>query len=89
VLTYAASLSAVGADPTVVTVPDPTTVSPGFLGFAVMFLLAVATILLIRSMVGHLRKVRYMAEPGDESQVPPRTSGASSNSEAPRNSGSA
>ena len=57
---------AFGADPKVITVPDPDTVSPGFLGFAVMFLLAAATILLIRSMVGHLRKVRYSAAPEDQ-----------------------
>jgi hypothetical protein len=55
-----------GADPKVITVPDPATVSPGFLGFAVMFLLAVATILLIRSMVTHLRRVRYLPESQDQ-----------------------
>ena len=65
-LTYAASLGAFGADPKVITVPDPDTVSPGFLGFAVMFLLAVATIVLIRSMVVHLRKVRYLPEPEEQ-----------------------
>ena len=67
-----------GADPKVITVPDPDTVSPGFLGFAVMFLLAVATILLIRSMVTHLRKVRYLPESEDQA---PRT--------GPNNSGPA
>jgi hypothetical protein len=59
------------ADPQVVTVPDPDTVSPGFLGFAVIFVLSLATILLIRSMVGHLRKVRYSVAPEDQA-----TSGA-------------
>ena len=54
-------------DPQVVQVPDPDTVSPGFMGFAVIFLLAVATILLIRSMVGHLRKVRYSPDIHDRS----------------------
>ena len=49
--------------PEVITVPDPDTVSPGFIGFAVIFLLAIVTMLLIRSMVGHLRKVRYAPEP--------------------------
>jgi len=57
------------ADPKVITVPDPDTVSPGFLGFVVIFLLAVATVLLIRSMVGHLRKVRYSPEPQDRPQA--------------------
>ncbi|HST83241.1 MAG TPA: hypothetical protein VLL08_16010 [Kineosporiaceae bacterium] len=65
-LSYAASLGVFGADPKVITVPNPDTVSPGFLGFAVMFLLAVATILLIRSMVAHLRKVRYLPEPEEQ-----------------------
>lgn len=46
--------------------PDPSQVSPGFAGFATMFLLAVAVILLIRSMVHHLRKVRYGPGPGGE-----------------------
>jgi len=41
---------------------DPRYASPGVLGFLVVFLLAVATWLLVRSMVGHLRKVRYAAE---------------------------
>jgi hypothetical protein len=41
---------------------DPQYASPGVAGFLVVFFLAVATYLLIRSMVGHLRKVRYDAE---------------------------
>jgi len=41
---------------------DPRYASPGVLGFLVVFLLALATWLLIRSMTGHLRKVRYHAE---------------------------
>ena len=40
-------------------VPPPEKVTPGVLGFTVMFFLALATFVLIRSMVGHLRKVRY------------------------------
>ena len=66
------------ADPKVITVPDPDTVSPGFLGFAVMFLLAIATVLLIRSMVGHLRKVRYLPDPEDNTSR--TTSGSASGS---------
>lgn len=49
---------------TVKTIPDPDTVSPGFAGFLVVFALAVATVLLIRSMVKHLRKVNYA--PGEQ-----------------------
>jgi hypothetical protein len=41
---------------------DPRYASPGVLAFLVIFCLAIATWLLIRSMVGHLRKVRYSAE---------------------------
>lgn len=41
---------------------DPQKASPGVAGFLVVFVLALATWLLIRSMVGHLRKVRYRAE---------------------------
>ncbi|HET9658444.1 MAG TPA: hypothetical protein VFP72_24035 [Kineosporiaceae bacterium] len=44
--------------------PPAEKVTPGVLGFAVVFVLALATWLLLRSMVGHLRKVRYSPEPG-------------------------
>jgi hypothetical protein len=46
--------------------PISSQISPGFLGFVVLFLLAVATYLLIRSMVYHLRKVRYGPSPDDK-----------------------
>jgi hypothetical protein len=45
--------------------PPDDMVGPGTAGFIVIFLLALATVVLIRSMVGHLRKVRY--GPGPES----------------------
>jgi hypothetical protein len=38
---------------------DQDSVGPGLAGFLVMFALAIAVVLLVRSMVGHLRKVRY------------------------------
>jgi hypothetical protein len=38
---------------------DETVVSPGLAGFLVTFALALATVFLIRSMVKHLRRVRY------------------------------
>jgi hypothetical protein len=47
-------------------VNDPTLGSPGLAGFLATFALAVATWLLMRSMVGRLRKVRYGPGP-----VPP------------------
>ena len=41
---------------------DPTTVTPTWVGFAVTFLIAVATVLLIMDMVRRIRRVRYRAE---------------------------
>lgn len=46
--------------------PPAEKVSPGLLGFIVVFALALATWLLLRSMVGHMRKVRFSPEPGQE-----------------------
>ena len=54
---------------TVETVPDPDKVSPGFAGFATVFVLAIATIVLIRSMTRHLRQVRYTADPSDPADL--------------------
>jgi hypothetical protein len=53
---------------TVEKIPAPDTVSPGFAGFLMVFLLALATVLLIRSMVKHLRKVNHLPEPPDPDQ---------------------
>lgn len=53
---------------------DPSVVAPGLLGFLVTFFLALATLFLIRSMVKHLRKVRYGPDPyGEESPGPAGT----------------
>ena len=41
---------------------DPSVVSPGIAGFLTLFVLALAFIVLVRSMVGHLRKVRFQAD---------------------------
>lgn len=43
--------------------PAASAISPGIVGFLVTFALVIATVLLIRSMVGHLRKVRYGPPP--------------------------
>ena len=43
--------------------PKPETVTPGLAGFLVVFGLALVTVLLIRSMTSHLRKVRYSPDP--------------------------
>lgn len=58
-LTAQSALTTLGAT------PDPSEVGPGLLGFVVMFGLALAVMLLVRSMVGHLRKVRYSVPPGE------------------------
>jgi hypothetical protein len=48
--------------------PSPETVGPGFAGFLAIFGVAVATVLLLRSMVGHLRKVRYSPDPAAQTR---------------------
>ena len=64
--------------------PAPDLVSPGIAGFIVVFGLALATVLLLRSMVGHLRKVRYGPGPPSDAesdagpQPAPPASGAAS-----------
>jgi hypothetical protein len=55
---------------------DPRYASPGVLGFFVVFFLALATWLLIRSMVGHLRKVRYSAERAEKRAADEAESGS-------------
>ena len=67
----AAAWLATTVDPGTSSIPKPDTVSPGFGGFLTMFLLTCATILLVRSMVKHLRKVRYSPEPPDPAVVTP------------------
>jgi len=52
--------------------PAPDLVSPGIAGFIVVFMLALATVLLLRSMVGHLRKVRYGPGPPADTESQPR-----------------
>ena len=69
-LALAVALASVTPEPSATSIPKPETVSPGFAGFLTVFLLAVATVLLIRSMVGHLRKVRYSPDPNAQSSAP-------------------
>ncbi len=58
--------------------PDPTSVTPGFLGFFVVFLLAIATWLLLRNLTARLRRMRYREER--------RVAGESGTLESPGNS---
>ncbi len=51
--------------------PNEDTVSPGLLGFLTVFGLALAVVLLVRSMVKHLRKVRYSLDPDGNPWQPP------------------
>lgn len=48
--------------------PDPDSVTPGLLGFLVVFVLAIATWLLLRNMTGRLRRMRYREEQRLESE---------------------
>jgi len=48
---------------------DPAYASPGVLGFLAIFFVALATLLLMRSMTRHLRKVRYGPGPDGEPPV--------------------
>lgn len=48
--------------PDAVTTPDADTVSPGFAGFMTVFLIAVATLFLLRSMTKHMRKAKFLAD---------------------------
>ncbi len=52
------------------TEPDPSSVTPGVLGFLVVFLLALVTWLLLRNMTGRLRRLRFREEQR-QSQLPP------------------
>jgi hypothetical protein len=63
--------------------PPDWKVTPGLLGFAVTFALVIAFLLLIRSMIGHLRKVRYTPEPGGPADQGGSESGSGSSAETP------
>jgi hypothetical protein len=65
----------VSGSPVLAAGADPQYASPGVIAFLVIFFLAIATLLLIRSMVGHLRKVRYSAEREEREAADARTAG--------------
>ena len=50
-------------------------VGPGTAGFITIFLLALATVVLVRSMVGHLRKVRYGPGPDGDAKAADKPKG--------------
>ncbi|GAB3594819.1 hypothetical protein GCM10027446_19200 [Angustibacter peucedani] len=55
--------------------PDPSSVTPGVLGFLVVFLLAIATWLLLRNMTGRLRRMKFREEQrlaAEQSPAPPQ-----------------
>jgi hypothetical protein len=58
--------------------PSPQTVGPGLAGFLAIFGVALATVLLLRSMVGHLRKVRYSPDPAAQTRQDPPAAGSPS-----------
>ncbi|MCU1439073.1 MAG: hypothetical protein JWP85_70 [Rhodoglobus sp.] len=45
---------------------DPNLITPGVIGFAITFLIAVATVLLLLDMTRRVRRVRYRAEIREE-----------------------
>ena len=47
---------------------DPSQVTPGLLGFLMTLFMVIAVILLMRSMVGRVRRVRYRAQAEEELQ---------------------
>lgn len=53
--------------------PDPDSVTPGVLGFLVVFVLAVVTWLLMRNLTARLRRMRFREEQrlAAEAQRPP------------------
>ena len=63
--------------------PNSADVSPGLLGFITIFVLALATVVLVRSMVKHLRKVRYSPGPDGQMWTPPGPVGAPTAPQAP------
>ncbi|GLY14685.1 hypothetical protein LWF15_05870 [Kineosporia rhizophila] len=63
-----AVLMAASTEPDAVRVPDPDIVSPGFAGFLTVFVLACVTVLLIRSMTGHMRKAKFLADERDRAE---------------------
>jgi hypothetical protein len=58
--------------------PSLETIGPGFAGFVAIFGVALATVLLLRSMVGHLRKVRYSPDPAAQARQDTPAPGSSS-----------
>lgn len=54
------------ATPTPTPGPKADMVTPGVLGFLIMFLIAVATVLLIIDMTRRVRRVRYRAEVAEQ-----------------------
>lgn len=63
--------------------PNADSVSPGLLGFLTVFFLALATVVLVRSMTKHLRRVRYSPGPDGQMWTPPGPVGAQQPAAAP------
>lgn len=66
--TALASILVSATEPDAVRVPDPDIVSPGFAGFLTVFVLACVTVLLIRSMTGHMRRAKFLADERDRAE---------------------
>lgn len=76
-------------DPTPSPTPDltdPWFVSPGIEGFLMFFVVAVATILLIRSMLKHVRKANFRAAEREEELYGPAVPGDAVDAGGPESS---
>lgn len=73
-------------DPTPSPVPayegDPNLITPGVIGFAITFLIAVATVLLLIDMTRRVRRVRYREEVREKLAAEAAASGAGKNGAA-------
>jgi len=62
---FARNLNSIGDELIPAIEVDPTSVTPGVIGFLVTFLLMVIVILLVSDMVRRIRRVRYRREISD------------------------
>ncbi|MGB3374725.1 MAG: hypothetical protein WBA87_06250 [Microbacterium sp.] len=70
--------------PTPTMTVDPDSVTPGFVGFALMVVLVVAVVLLIWDMNRRIRRVRYREEVRDELDAEQAAAEAERSDEDPR-----
>ncbi len=62
---------------------DPNLVTPGVIGFAVTFIVAIATVLLVIDMTRRVRRIRYRAEVREQLEAERAGDGASTDDAPP------